>query len=226
MISPRHPSDQRCFANCGRLRVSDLADEHVCNNVTGTDGAQIVQGAIRHEDHTPSPLGQRTSALASLPDFLDMWLFQHDTEDISVNPEPNAYRTVGQRIKRSEGTGRCRSEQSFSRLARQPGLPLAATRSPSNRLPVPPLARAPQQSPAGRFCKALPLGQRVMSPIASLTPANVAATEPRSDPSILTAPLAPRARGAVFPSLNTGTAQPRLTRLFALPASVKGSADV
>ena len=226
MMLPRLSPDQHRLADAQAMPPSRLARAQDCHMVLATGGTRFVQGSARLEDHTPSPAGQRTSALASLSGFFDLGSFGHKTMDKNAAPEPDACRSVGQRKISSEGTGRCRSVQSFSRLARQPGLPLAATRSPSNRLPVPPLGRAPQRSPAGRSCRALPLGQRAMSPIASSTPANVAVTEPRSDHSILTAPLAPRARGAVFPSLNTGTAQPRLTRLFALPASVKGSADV
>ncbi len=218
--------DQHGFADGQRQSVASLAFAQGWLMIKRTDRAHFVQGSVSHEDHTPSPVGQRVSALTSLSDVFGLWHLTHKDVGQKAAAEPVVSRRVGQTTISKRGTGRCPSVQSFSRLAQQSGSPLAAIRSPNNRLPVRPLVQAPQRSPAGRSFRVRRSVLRAMSPIASLTPANAAATDSRFNHSILTVPLALRAGGAVYLSFISGTAQPRLTRFFALPATVKGSADV
>ncbi len=220
MLSPRLAVNQHSFAEVRPPFTARLARVRVWGRFAVPGGALFVLRATRHEDHTPSPVGQRTCRSAPLPDFLNAWSFKHRASGRKSDREPANRRGVGRTVDSSEGTGTCQSVTSFSRLARQPGLPHVATTSVNKPLAAQPSAQAPQRSQAARFCKVQPSAPQPTSAIASSTPANVT-NQFAALPTL-------RAGRAALPTIFTsiGNAQPPLTRLFALPVTVKGTADV
>ena len=221
MLSPHLFANQHSLAEVLPPRMTRLARVRPWGRYKSVGGAVIVQCSAKHEDHTPSPVGQRTRPLASLPDFLLMWSFWRRASNRRTGWEPYANQGVGRLVNSSEGTGSCPFVISFSRLARQPGLPPVATTSANKVWAAQPLAQAQPQLPAGRWRRVPRSVRQATSPIASSTPAN-------ANLSLRTALSAIGVGRASDPSNTTftGTAQPRLTRHFALPVTVKGTADV
>lgn len=219
MMSPPLPANQQGHADFPARATARLAPRHRRAMVALTGGECFVQSSIRPADHTPSPVGQRASVLASLSDFFVVGPRGNAVQIAGKTAEPAGGRGVPSTDNNIEGTGTCRSVQSFLRLARQSVLPPAARTSVSRRSAAVPSARASQPSQAGRSPKVPPSAPRPTWATASLTPAS-------ADLALSSALPRARAGRAGIPSTFTGTAQLRLARLFALPAFVKGTADV
>ena len=182
-------------------------------------GAVTVSGFAAYEGDILRPAGQRSNLPALVLGILGMRPFRRKASNRKSNREPYANQSVGQLEFSSKGTGTCRFAILFSRLAQQLGWPLAATPLPSKVLAALPSAQALLRLLAVRWHRVQRLAPQPTSVTASLTPASAKRL-------ILAVPPRIRVGGTAFPSIFSGTAQPRLTRLFALPVTVKGTADV
>ena len=221
MMSPRLSAVQHTFAEVPFGTGAGLAPLRAWAKLALASGTSFVLRAVGHEDHTPSPIGQ-SRAGAGLPDFSKGWFSRHKAADRKTDRELVKRQGVGRIVDSSEGTGTCPFVTSFSRLARQPVWPHAATTSANKVWAAQPSAQVRQPSQAGRWRRAQPLALQPTSVIASSIPANV------TDPATIAALPAIRAgRAASLSSLPLqAPAQPRLTRHFAWPVTVKGTADV
>lgn len=179
MLSPDSHAFQQSLADLSAQVTRALAQASVCVNVLqAADKAPLVKSAA-HQDHTPSPFGQRVVATALLPNFwvgcVGLDTGQHKIK-IAANRGQDKTCCIGQASKSSEGSGTCLSKTSF--LASSPVAALRPVVIPSANRPLAavPSARAQQHLPEAPLFKGRPLVRQVTSPIASLTPANAAGT--------------------------------------------------
>lgn len=177
---------QQSLADFCTRQTGDLARTSVCVSMPDTTGFAPWALPLLHRDHTPSLSGQRVKPSALLPDFSKC---RGKEETQATKRKPGITRVVRQLDKSSEGTGICLFGTSF--WGSQPARPLRHVATPSVNRPLAavPSVRVPQRSPAAALSKVLPSVQRATSLIASLTPANVAATDPaRNHPRLKTRP--------------------------------------
>lgn len=222
MMSPRLSAVQHRFAEARPSRAVCLAQRRACGRLYASGGASVIPRAAEPEDHTSSSIGQPIRACALLSDFSTGWFSGHSAAGRKSGRELVQRHGVCRIVDSSEGAGTCPFVTSSSRLARQPVWPHAATTSANKVWAAQPSAQVRQPSQAGRWRRAQPSALQPTSVTVSSTPANV------TDPATIAALPAIRAgRAASLSSLPLqAPAQPRLTRLFALPAFVKGTADV
>ena len=128
MMSPRLSAVQHTFAEVPFGTGAGLAPLRAWAKLALASGTSFVLRAVGHEDHTPSPIGQ-SRAGAGLPDFSKGWFSRHKAADRKTDRELVKRQGVGRIVDSSEGAGTCPFVTSFSRLARQPVWPHAATTS-------------------------------------------------------------------------------------------------
>ena len=222
MMSPRLSAVQHSFAEARPSRAVCLAQRRTCGRLYASGGAPGIPRVVGAEDPTSSSIGQRIRACALLPDFSKGWFSGHNAAGQKSGRELMQGHGVGRTVDSSEGAGTCPFVTSFSRLARQLVWPHAATTSANKVWAAQPSAQVRQPSQAGRWRRAQPSALQPTSVTVSSTPANV------TDPATIAALPAIRAgRAASLSSLPLqAPAQPRLTRHFAWPVTVKGTADV
>lgn len=187
MLSPEPASFQQSLADFCALPKAYLAGAPDWVSIRHATGYAHRVPPFAHQDHTPSPDGQRADTLALLPDFsggrgmdpVGWYIGWYDRTKNAAKREPGQTGRAWQAHKSSEGTGICLFETLF--LVWPPALALrpAATLWANRPLAAVPLALVPLRSPAAAFCKARPSVRRATSPIASLIPANVADTDPK-----------------------------------------------
>ena len=181
MLSLERSSFQRSLADFAARLTCTLADASVCVSVVQAAGNATSVTSAAHQDHTPSPLGQRVVPTALLPNFSGGRVglkTGHQRTKVAANSGWGETHRVGQASKSSEGSGTCLFGKSF--LVAPPALALrpAAITLANKPWAVASLARVLRRSPVVAFCKARPSVRPATSPIASLTPANVAGTDP------------------------------------------------
>ena len=226
-LSPVALRVQRRFADFRRAGIGPLATSAVSVNVYPAGRVSMYRSA-QHQDHTPSPNGQQAKPLELLSDFSSGRGQGYTEATDNSGREPSKAPCVNGVGRSSEGTGQCPSIRSLSRLAHVPGWPLAATTLANRHWVGQPSAPVPLRSPAGRCCKVQRSVLRATSHIASSTPESAAATKTAAHPFLLTIKdhAAPRRARCLDQILTPRTAQPRLTRLFALTTSSRGTAHV
>ena len=183
MLSLESNPFQQSLADFGIRQKSGLARGSDWVSISFASGNPPRVPTDAHQDHTPSLCGQRADRVVSLPDFFAGWgmgpeVGQNKTKNAALH-ELGKAQQYGQAYKSSEGTGICLFGTSFWGSPHVQALPLAATLWANRPLAVASSARVPQRSPAVASFKARQSVRQAISPIVSLTPANVAGTDTR-----------------------------------------------
>lgn len=182
MLLPDVPSFQQSLADFCAVQKSPLAAGVVWATITTATGIPPRDTPFAHQDHTPSLCGRHAYILALLPDFLGRRgvgpnIGRNKTKHAAAH-EPGSTRRGGKACDSSEGTGLCLCEISFWRLPLARALRPVATHWANRPSAGESSVRVPRRSPAAALSRVRPSVRQATSPIASLTPANVAGTDP------------------------------------------------
>ena len=180
MLLPEFLPFQRSLADFLTTSMHCLAGSRVCVSTDDATGNASWVASVVHQDHTPSPLGQRAVPMALLPNFLGRRMglnLGHQKIKIAVSVGQGTSRRVGQADKCSEGSGICLFETSFLASSLVVASRLAATPSANRPLAAVLLAQGQRRSPVARSFRGPLSARRATSRTASLTPASVAATD-------------------------------------------------